>query len=121
MNVALTKDDENSLPFKRRVRVGMGSFPDEYLRKGIRDMRRRMETEVSKENAEYYDIKVGPGGIVDIEFIVQYLKLLHGSEYPSIRVTNTLLSLELLYKEGVFNGQILQGRQAFTRGTSQKT
>ncbi|MDD5435287.1 MAG: hypothetical protein PH343_07645, partial [Nitrospira sp.] len=70
------------------------------LRESISDMRHRMEAEVGKENTEYYDIKVGPGGIVDIEFIVQYMKLLYGREYPSIRVTNTLLSLELLYKSG---------------------
>ncbi|MBI5192297.1 MAG: bifunctional [glutamate--ammonia ligase]-adenylyl-L-tyrosine phosphorylase/[glutamate--ammonia-ligase] adenylyltransferase [Nitrospirae bacterium] len=75
----------------------------EFLRKNIRDMRQRMEREVSKEDDEHYDIKVGPGGIVDIEFIVQYLKLLHGSQYPAIRVTNTLTSLELLYKEGVLS------------------
>ncbi|HAS17797.1 MAG TPA: bifunctional [glutamate--ammonia ligase]-adenylyl-L-tyrosine phosphorylase/[glutamate--ammonia-ligase] adenylyltransferase, partial [Nitrospiraceae bacterium] len=49
----------------------------------------------------YYDIKVGRGGIVDIEFIVQYLKLLYGSKYAGIRVTNTLLSLEALCKEGL--------------------
>ena len=65
----------------------------------IRDMRLRMEREVCKEDSEHYDIKVGPGGIVDIEFIVQYLKLLYGSKYPDLRVTNTLLSLDVIYKE----------------------
>jgi glutamate-ammonia-ligase adenylyltransferase len=65
----------------------------------IREMRRRMEAEVCKEDSDYYDIKVGIGGIVDIEFIVQYLKLLHGAEYSGIRIANTLLSLESLYKE----------------------
>jgi len=67
----------------------------------IRGMRQRMEAEVSKEDSSYYDIKVGRGGIVDIEFIVQYLKLLHGSKYAGIRVPNTLLSLEALCKEGL--------------------
>ena len=67
----------------------------------IRGMRQRMEAEVSKEDSSYYDIKVGRGGIVDIEFIVQYLKLLYGSKCAGIRVTNTLLSLEALCKEGL--------------------
>jgi len=60
-----------------------------------------MESEVSRENNEYYDIKAGEGGIVDIEFIVQYLQLLHGVKYPSIRVTNTLTALESLYRENL--------------------
>lgn len=66
----------------------------------IIDMRRRMEVEVSKEDSEYYDIKTGIGGIVDIEFTVQYLKLLQGRKYPRLRATNTLASLEVLYREG---------------------
>ncbi len=75
-----------------------GRNPDD-LASAIRSMRRRMESEVSKENSEYYDIKAGEGGIVDIEFIVQYLQLLHGVNHPSIRVTNTLTALESLYRE----------------------
>src|SRR3990172_5610737 len=67
----------------------------------IRGMRQRMEAEVSKEDSSYYDIKVGRGGIVDIEFIVQYLKLLYGSKCAGIRVTNTLLSLYALFNEGL--------------------
>jgi len=69
------------------------------LSSAIRNMRLRMENEVSRENEEYYDIKVGEGGIVDIEFIVQYLQLLYGAKYSSIRVTNTLTALEALYRE----------------------
>ena len=74
--------------------------PDDLV-PAIRNMRKRMEAEVSRENNEYYDIKAGEGGIVDIEFIVQYLQLLHGVKYPSIRVTNTLTALESLYRENL--------------------
>src|SRR4030067_472058 len=73
------------------------------LSTSIRAMRRRMEAEVSKEDSEHYDIKVGPGGIVDIEFMVQYLQLLHGSKYPGLRVTHTLLALESLHREGLLS------------------
>ena len=77
-----------------------GRNPDDLV-SAIRGMRSRMESEVSRENNEYYDIKAGEGGIVDIEFIVQYLQLLHGVKYPSIRVTNTLTALESLYRENL--------------------
>ena len=83
--------DSHKLIYERPVPGGLAT--------AIRDMRQRMEAEVCKEDSESYDIKVGVGGIVDIEFIVQYLKLLHGSEYSRIRMANTLLSLESLYKE----------------------
>lgn len=86
------------LPLPQRERVR-----GRVLSSAIRDMRRRMETEVSREDNEYYDIKVGAGGIVDIEFIVQYLQLSHGSKSPGIRVTNTFLALESLYKEGLLS------------------
>jgi len=89
------------------------------VRKGmaasIRAMRQRMEAEVSKEDSEYYDIKVGPGGIVDIEFMVQYLQLLHGSKHRGIRVTHTLLALESLHREGLLSkDRYLRLRRSYT-------
>ncbi len=80
------------------VLYGVSRSPDDLVT-AIRNMRKRMEAEVSKENNEYYDIKAGEGGIIDIEFIVQYLQLLHGMKLPSIRVTNTLTALDMLYGE----------------------
>ena len=31
-----------------------------------------------------WDLKQAPGGLVDIEFIAQYLQLVHGKSYPGI-------------------------------------
>ena len=31
-----------------------------------------------------WDLKQAPGGLVDIEFIAQYLQLIHGAKYPGI-------------------------------------
>ena len=42
------------------------------------------------------DIKTGPGGIRDIEFLVQGLQLIHASECPEIIDGNTLTALRLL-------------------------
>jgi len=65
----------------------------------IIDMRRRMEQELGKESATHYNIKQGAGGLVDIEFLVQYLQLLHGKRYPRIRVQGTYNALRALKKE----------------------
>jgi glutamate-ammonia-ligase adenylyltransferase len=62
-------------------------------------MRRRMEEELGKESAGHYNIKQGAGGLVDIEFLVQYLQLLHGKQHPWVRVPGTYNALRALKKE----------------------
>ena len=66
----------------------------------IRDMRRRME-----ENAPSSNIKRGPGGIVDIEFVVQMLQLKHGRDNPAIRNPNAMAALGLLHQHGYLNSE----------------
>ena len=63
---------------------------------GIRQMRRRLE-----ETAKGPNLKRGPGGIVDIEFLVQMLQLKHGHELEEIRTPNTLKGLRRLSKAGL--------------------
>lgn len=60
----------------------------------IHRLRMRMENEIAKESAGSYNIKTGRGGIVDVEFVVQYLQLLHGRTFPDIRSPNTLVALK---------------------------
>lgn len=67
----------------------------------IQDLRLKMEKELAKEGDAYYNIKVGKGGMVDIEFIVQYLQLRHGADHESIRTPHTLIGLRALAAEGL--------------------
>lgn len=46
------------------------------------------------------DAKYSRGGLVDIEYTVQYLQLLHGPEQPLLRTPNTLCALEALHQTG---------------------
>jgi len=46
------------------------------------------------------DVKLGPGGIRDVEYVVQFLQLLHGGEHPHVRHHNTLEALRLLEDHG---------------------
>src|SRR4029078_6992587 len=61
----------------------------------IRQMRLRMEEGASKRN-----LKRGPGGTVDTEFLVQMLQLKHGGADHSIRHPGTLDALPALEKAG---------------------
>jgi glutamate-ammonia-ligase adenylyltransferase len=61
----------------------------------IRRMRYRME-----QGARTSNLKRGPGGVVDIEFVVQVLQLVHGGREPRLRTTETLAGLGLLHEAG---------------------
>ena len=73
----------------------------ESLAAEIAAMRRRMEVELTKEKTGQLHVKLGSGGIVDIEFIVQFLQLAHGAAMPALRVGNTLKALEAAGNEGL--------------------
>ena len=51
----------------------------------------------SKTQTPIANVKSGYGGLVDIEFAVQTLQLVHGEEAPSVRVQNTPLAIERLH------------------------
>jgi glutamate-ammonia-ligase adenylyltransferase len=88
------------------------------LASDINAMRRRMEDEVGRESAACYNIKQGAGGIVDIEFIVQYLQLLHGKRHQRVRVPGTFNALRALSRQGILDRdsyQILMRAYLFLR------
>ncbi|WP_342642852.1 bifunctional [glutamine synthetase] adenylyltransferase/[glutamine synthetase]-adenylyl-L-tyrosine phosphorylase [Rhodoligotrophos ferricapiens] len=64
------------------------------VRTDVLDMRRRLEAEFGKRGP--WDLKQSPGGLVDIEFIAQFLQLAHGSSHPGILDQNTQAALEKL-------------------------
>lgn len=54
----------------------------------VADMRERMARELIKGNNPW-EVKQRRGGLVDIEFIAQYLQLRHAHDYPDLLVTGT--------------------------------
>jgi len=68
----------------------------------IHEMRKRIIKEVSRES-EGIDIKLGPGGIEDIEFYTQYLQLRNINLYPELMVQNTIRAIISLMKEGIIS------------------
>lgn len=73
------------------------------LKSEIYRLRGRMEAEIAKEGEELLNIKTGRGGMVDVEFLVQYLQLVHGPNHPSLRLPNTLKTLEALQTAGLLS------------------
>lgn len=62
----------------------------ENLGREIHRLRSRMEEELANETTQHRDYKTGRGGALDIECAVQYLQLLHGSDYPELLAVATL-------------------------------
>ena len=75
------------------------------LAEAVADMRRKMFEQGQRRRAMpagEFDLKLAPGGIVDIEFVVQYLVLAHAAEYPEIgRWSDVVRILESLDQAGL--------------------
>lgn len=56
----------------------------EEVRSSIRDMRNKMLDSNQTKSAKGFNIKKDMGGLIDIEFIVQFLVLSNASKYPKI-------------------------------------
>jgi glutamate-ammonia-ligase adenylyltransferase len=66
----------------------------------IRALKARAEQETARGGLGTRQIKLGPGGIRDVEFAVQLLQLVHGRHHPQLRVRSTLEALHLLGRDG---------------------
>ncbi|CAN5727221.1 bifunctional [glutamine synthetase] adenylyltransferase/[glutamine synthetase]-adenylyl-L-tyrosine phosphorylase [soil metagenome] len=61
----------------------------------IRHLKARMERErVARGTDPRRNLKMGPGGLADVEFATQMLQLRYGHRYSSMEVANTLRALE---------------------------
>jgi glutamate-ammonia-ligase adenylyltransferase len=65
----------------------------------VAEMRRAIALE--KGEADIWDLKYAAGGMIDIEFIAQYLQLVHAAAHPEILDVGTLQVLEHAARLGV--------------------
>src|SRR5260370_19369269 len=66
-------------------------------------MRERMEREIAAESSGRYNSKLGRGGLVDVEFAVQFLQLIHGAAHRSVRAAGTPQALAALREAGLLS------------------
>ncbi|MGO8821308.1 MAG: bifunctional [glutamate--ammonia ligase]-adenylyl-L-tyrosine phosphorylase/[glutamate--ammonia-ligase] adenylyltransferase [Desulfomonilaceae bacterium] len=67
----------------------------------MRSMKKQIEVQLKKKPG--LNIKLGQGGIREIEFFVQTLQLINGGKNPGLRSASTLRALELLIEAGHIN------------------
>ncbi len=81
---------------------------------GIKLMKKRIEREVERRGGDF-DVKLGQGGIRDVEFVVQALQLLHGGRIPQVRGRSTQKALTSLAECGVLKREQAEGLLASYR------
>jgi len=67
-----------------RIEVLRKAVRREDLKEEVRNMRARMRENLSKARRGQFDLKQDPGGVADIEFLVQYWMLKWADRYPEI-------------------------------------
>ena len=71
----------------------------------IKAMKRRIEARTRSSGGDDLDVKTGRGGLRDVEFVVQFLQLLHGGAEPSVRHPNTLAAIDRLETVGCLTSE----------------
>ena len=66
----------------------------------IREMKRQIDTHHATKGLTGFDVKLGRGGIREIEFIVQTLGLIWGGHDPALRIPATLEALPAMARNG---------------------
>ncbi|MGZ0146978.1 bifunctional [glutamine synthetase] adenylyltransferase/[glutamine synthetase]-adenylyl-L-tyrosine phosphorylase [Kribbella sp. WER1] len=83
----------------------------------VQAMRRRVIDHIPAADVDR-QLKLGPGGLRDVEFAVQLLQLVHGRSDESVRSGTTLVALEALTKSGYVgrtDGAVLADAYRFLR------
>jgi glutamate-ammonia-ligase adenylyltransferase len=85
----------------------------EGLLRDIAAMRQRIETE--RPAKTIWSVKFLRGGIIDLEFLAQYLQLRHANEDPSVLATTTQAAFANLAKGGYLDDNVARDLVEATR------
>lgn len=79
---------------------------------GALELRRRQAVELAPVGT--VDVKHSAGGIIDIEYSVQYLQIMHGATHPQVRTPTTLDALAALQRARLLSpGDEMRLREAY--------
>jgi len=107
---------EKQALLKARVIAGSHALGDTFLsdvtpylftcdpttvRADVYAMKQRTEAWLRQTGHDWGEVKLGEGSIRDIEFVVQYLQLVHGAAHPDVRTGNTADALARLAECGL--------------------
>ncbi len=83
------------------------------LRQAVADMRERLRRELDRSRGELFDLKQGRGGLVDLEFLLQYRVLANAAAHPALLASGGGSDLiAALAAAGVLDDEEAEGLQA---------
>ncbi|MFP1682258.1 bifunctional [glutamate--ammonia ligase]-adenylyl-L-tyrosine phosphorylase/[glutamate--ammonia-ligase] adenylyltransferase [Alloalcanivorax sp. C16-1] len=88
-------------PFVYRRYIDYGAF------ESLREMKALIEREVNRKGMQA-DVKLGAGGIREVEFIVQAFQLIRGGQLPALREPNLIKMLPRLADEGMLPEDVVE-------------
>lgn len=75
----------------------------EILISDISDIYERIHNNFDTGNP--WNLKYTKGGIIDLEFIIQFLQLLHANKIPDLLNTNPIIAVEMLHKNQIITSE----------------
>jgi len=77
-------------------------YPKSFVEDPVEEIT-RLKAKIEATSKNEYDVKLRPGGIRDIEFIIQSLQLLNAGNFPQLKEANTLSAIDKLAHFGFLN------------------
>ena len=90
---------ERITPFVYRKYLDYGAIAE------IRDMKQKINKDVEQKGRTHRDVKLGYGGIREIEFVIQALQLIYAGRDRTLREKNALKALHMLSQKGLITYQ----------------
>lgn len=81
------------------------SHAPEEVRASVFGMKQRTEQVLQQKGRDWGEVKLGEGSIRDVEFVVQYLQLAHGQQFPGLRGRATLQVLPRLARHHLLTSE----------------
>jgi len=75
----------------------------ETIKQNVYQMKARTEEILRENGRDWGEIKLGQGSIRDVEFVTQYLQLIHGGTNHHLRKRSTLQAIRRLHKYGIIS------------------
>lgn len=112
--------------FLRKIRpclVGAEEHGKHGVIDTVNDLRAQIHQKVRRKKEGERNVKLSPGGIRDVEFLVQMLQLLYAAQYPQLLESNTIASLHHLRTLNLLSdddGLFLEEAYVFLRDVEHK-
>ena len=85
--------------------VYQGHLDDAGVRQ-LRDMKRQIDAQLADKAQSRLNVKLGLGGIREIEFLIQLPQLLYGGRQPALQERHSLRALSKLHEAGLMTSHV---------------